>query len=119
MTTRTATLTCGNYGREGTHELTYAGRILVSTQCRACGYTIRHPHDDLGSAYLHDIEQRIASKPYRMLRRLRRHPVKFVLDLPVAVAEKPRKLIDEVRTLIRNDEQSGQHGQEAGSSGGT
>jgi len=54
-----------------------------------------------------------------MLRRLRRHPVKFVLDLPVAVAEKPRKLIDEVRPLIMNDEQSGQHGQEAGSSGGT
>jgi hypothetical protein len=119
MTTRTATLTCGNCGREGTHELTYAGRILASTECRACGYTMRHLRDDLGSAYLHDIEQRIASKPYRMLRRLRRHPVKFILRLPVAVVGKPRKLIDEVRPLIMNDEQSGRHGQEAGSSGGT
>jgi hypothetical protein len=118
MTTRTATLTCGNCGREGAHKLTYAGRILASTQCRACGCTIRHPRDDLGSAYLHDIEQRIASKPYRMLRRLRRHPVRFVLGLPVAVAEKPRKLIAEVRPLIMNKEQSGQHGQKTGSSAG-
>jgi hypothetical protein len=45
--------------------------------------------------------------------------VKFVLDLPVAVVETPRKLFDEVRTLIMNDERSGRHGQEAGSSGGT
>jgi hypothetical protein len=118
MTTRTVILTCGNCGREGTHELIYAGRILASTQCRACGYTLRHPRDDLGPAYLHDVEQRIVSKPYRMLRRLRRHPVKFVLDLPGAVVEKPRKLLDEVRPLIMKDEESGQHGREAGSSGG-
>jgi len=53
-----------------------------------------------------------------MLRRLRRHPVKFVLGLPVALAEKPRRLIDEVRPLIMNDEQSGQHGRKAESSSG-
>lgn len=104
MTTRTATLTCGNCGREGPHELDYAGRILASTQCRACGYTIRHPRDDLGPAYRHDLEQRVVTKPIRMLRRLRRHPVRFMLGLPVAVATKPKKLIEEVRPLVDHDE---------------
>lgn len=110
MTIRTATLTCGNCGRESTHELDYAGRILASTKCQVCGYTIRHPRDDLGPAYRHDLEQRVASKPYRMLRRLRRHPVKFVLGLPSAVVSKPRKLIDEVRPLITHDDEPVRHG---------
>lgn len=116
MTTRTATLTCGNCGRQSTHELDYAGRILASTRCRACGYTIKHARDDLGPAYLHDVEQRVTSKPSRMLRRLRRHPVRFVLGLPLAVAEKPRKLIDEVRPLITRNGSSERHEKLVGSS---
>jgi hypothetical protein len=100
MATWTATLKCGYCGREGPHDLDYAGRLLASTHCRACGYTVRHMGEDLRKAYFRDFEQRVASKPSRMFRRLRRHPVKFVLSLPLKAASKPKKLLEEVRPLI-------------------
>ena len=100
MATWTVTLKCDYCGREGPHDLDYAGRLLASTHCRACGHTIRHIGEDLSNTYFRDLEQRVASKPSRMFRRLRRHPVKFVLSLPLKAASKPKKLLEEVRPLI-------------------
>lgn len=103
MTTWTTTLTCSHCGREGPHELTYAGRILASTTCCACGHTMRHSADDLSTAYARDFAQRVLSKPSRMLRRLRRHPLRFLVSLPSAVVSKPCKLLDEVHPIIADE----------------
>lgn len=95
----TGVLTCNNCGRESVHELQYAGRLLVCTVCTVCGYTARRHEADLWNAYMHDVEQRLASKPLRMWRRFRRHPVRYGRGLPTSVLAKPMRMYKELRLV--------------------
>lgn len=101
MNTERADLTCGACGVETEHVLRYTGRLLHSTQCTACGHVVRHEQRDLHTAYLHDLEQRLASKPARLMRAARREPRRFVFRLPRALLRQPVKLIDEIWTVWR------------------
>jgi len=93
-----ATLACPKCGTETPHELAYAGRLLVVTTCTRCGRTIER---DVRARYLADLRQRLASKPQRMLRRFRKHPLGFTSSLPKTVPSKPIELISEVKLVWR------------------
>lgn len=95
----TGVLTCDNCGQDAVHELEYAGRLLVRTVCTVCGHATRRDEDDLWSAYIHDVEQRVASKPLRMWRRFRRHPLEYGRGLPASVLAKPLRMLREVRLV--------------------
>jgi hypothetical protein len=98
----TGELRCVSCGLETDHTLRYAGRLLVSTECGNCGFTVHHnDSEDLRHAYVHDLESRIWTKPGRWLRRLRRHPVETALDLPRAVLYQPIKIAREIITVLR------------------
>jgi len=97
----TAVLRCSNCGLEVEHTMRYAGRLLVSSMCDNCGFTWHHEESDLRTAYVHDLESRIWTKPGRWLRRLRRHPVETALELPAALARQPFKIAREIITVIR------------------
>ena len=88
-----AALECSRCGTETAHDLAYAGRLLVKITCTRCGKTIER---DRRAEYLADLGQRLASKPKRMFRRFRRHPLGFVGSLPKTVAAKPRDLLTDV-----------------------
>ena len=45
------------------------------------------------------MEHRVRTKPWRMLRRVIRHPVTFALNLPGALLVKPAKMEAELRVL--------------------
>jgi hypothetical protein len=97
MSTReNAVLLCRNCGEETGHRLAYAGRILVISECQNCGHTIER---DVRSRYLADLRQRVATKPFRMLRRFVRHPLGFTSSLPRTTVRKPSELLDEVRLV--------------------
>lgn len=101
LTSFQADLTCDRCGVTGPHRLTYAGRLLVNTHCDACGAEQHRTTDALRSDYLHDLEQRVASKPRRMVRRLGNDPVGFLASLPLAVVRKPYRMLVELRALRR------------------
>jgi hypothetical protein len=90
------TLLCHNCGQEASHQLAYAGRLLVATTCAHCGYSVKH---DIRCRYLADLRQRVVTKPGRMLRRFRRHPVSFVSSLPHKTLLKPWELAEEIRLV--------------------
>ncbi|MQA10614.1 MAG: hypothetical protein GEU98_19085 [Pseudonocardiaceae bacterium] len=92
------TLTCQRCGADSTHELAYAGRLLVTSTCTECGHTIER---DVRDRYVADLRHRVASKPRRMLRRFRRHPVSYACSLPRAVASKPLDVLSELRLVLR------------------
>lgn len=94
-------LDCARCGRTTLHEVTYAGRILVSSTCTECGATMRRGGTDLRSSYLHDLEHRLVTKPRRMLARAAGHPVDFLRALPGAIARQPGKLLTELRAILR------------------
>jgi hypothetical protein len=89
-------LICANCREETRHELLYAGRLLVVTRCTHCGNGIER---DVRRRYLADLRQRVTSKPVRMLRRFRKHPVGFTSSLPRTTARKPLELLEEVRLV--------------------
>jgi hypothetical protein len=91
-----AVLLCPACGEESDHNLAYAGRLLVTTECLHCGHTVER---DVRARYLADLRQRVASKPGRMLRRFVRHPVTFARSLPCTTVRKPSKLLDEMRLV--------------------
>lgn len=97
-TVEQVTLTCQRCGANATHELAYAGRLLVSSTCTACGHTIER---DVRDRYVADLRHRVASKPRRMLRRFRRHPLSYACSLPRAVAAKPLGVLAELRLVVR------------------
>jgi hypothetical protein len=101
VNTEHAHLTCSSCGQVGEHELRYAGRLLHSTRCVACGHIVRHEQRDLYSAYLRDLEQRLVTKPRRLARRAVNDPGRFITDLPRAILRQPVKLAGELWTLVR------------------
>ncbi|WP_158894956.1 hypothetical protein [Amycolatopsis anabasis] len=100
------TLACPRCGQETRHELAYAGRLLVVTTCTRCGNSLER---DVRARYLADLRQRMMSKPGRMLRRFRRHPLSFTTSLPRTVPSKPLELIAEVKLVWRAAAAARQH----------
>ena len=90
-------LSCVRCGVPTEHELAYAGRLLVTTRCTRCGRVIAR---DVRRRYAADLVDRIRSKPRRIVRRLRRHPVTFTAGLPRTAAAKPLRVLDEVRLVL-------------------
>jgi hypothetical protein len=95
----TVVLGCEHCHGEHVHEVTYAGRLLASTLCSNCGHEIAKSLPGLRRAYIADIEHRVLTKPFRMLRHAVHHPVTFARDLPGAVLAKPAKMEVELRVL--------------------
>ncbi|MDP9391091.1 MAG: hypothetical protein M3P89_06850 [Actinomycetota bacterium] len=96
-----ADLTCAACGRSCEHELRHVGRLLHSTMCTSCGHVVEMPSRTLLRAYVHDLEQRVASKPSRLARRARQDPWQFVSELPTALLRQPAKLAGELWELVR------------------
>ena len=94
-------LTCSSCGQTADHELHYAGRLLHSTRCTACGYRVEVASHALLPAYLHDLEHRVTSKPVRLARRARQDPRGFWLALPAAVVRQPIKIVRELWSVFR------------------
>ena len=94
-------LQCHECHEVAVHELTYAGRILAESRCTACAARVRHEESDLRTAYLHDLEQRLLSKPARLARRAAQHPVRFAVSLPGALIRQPGKMLAELRTVLK------------------
>jgi hypothetical protein len=101
MSTAYADLACETCGRVTDHELQYAGRLLEWTRCTVCGTQVEVSPRAMVPAYARDLEQRLFSKPRRMLHRWLADPVGYTLRLPWAIARQPVKLAREVRSLIR------------------
>ena len=99
--TEHAVFHCESCDQDTLHDLHYAGRLLDSTRCTRCGREIKVAQRALLPAYVQDLEQRIASKPRRMLRRARRDPVGYALLLPRAVLRQPGKFLREFWSLVR------------------
>jgi hypothetical protein len=100
MSVEHAELHCEACDQDTVHELHYAGRLLESTRCTRCGTHLEVSQRALLPAYAHDLEQRIISKPRRMLRRARRDPLGFALALPRAVLRQPAKFAREFWALV-------------------
>jgi len=96
-----AELTCASCARTVDHELHYSGRLLHSTRCTACDHLTEVEPRVLVPAYLLDLEQRVVSKPRRLLRQAVREPSTFLLGLPLAVVRQPVKIARELRSLFR------------------
>lgn len=101
MNVERAVLTCSSCGVEANHELRYTGRLLHSTRCTECGHVLRHDQREFYTAYLRDLEHRVASKPMRLMRAASREPLRFIIGLPRAVLRQPGKIAAEVWTLWR------------------
>jgi DNA-directed RNA polymerase subunit RPC12/RpoP len=101
MSVEFSDLACESCEQVTEHELHYAGRLLESTRCTHCGHRVVVSHQALLPAYLHDLEQRVTSKPQRMLRRATHDPVRFVAGLPLAVLRQPPKFARELWSLVR------------------
>lgn len=101
MSARHAELRCERCRRVTDHELRYAGRLLEFVRCTVCGSQVELSQRALLPAYVADLEQRVASKPERMLRRAARDPIVFFLHLPRAVARQPAKFLREFWELVR------------------
>jgi hypothetical protein len=101
MSTQHAELRCESCRRVTDHELRYAGRLLDSVRCTVCGRQVELSQRALLPAYVQDLEQRLASKPRRMLHRASKDPVAFALYLPRAIARQPVKFLREFWELVR------------------
>lgn len=96
-----ATLTCASCLTECDHEVHYAGRLVAGFTCSNCGARVQI---DVVDDYLPDLGRRLRTKPGRMLRRFRKHPVSYTLTLPVSIATKPLKVVGELRTAMGSAE---------------
>lgn len=101
MSIEHADLACESCNLVTEHELHYAGRLLESVRCTHCGTHMELSHRALLPAYLHDLEQRVASKPRRLLHRAARDPWAFARGLPGAVLRQPAKFLREFWSLVR------------------
>lgn len=101
MTIEHAGFRCSACGQPAEHDLRYAGRLLESTRCHACGHVVELQPKALLPAYLQDLEQRVASKPARLFQRASHDRAAFLRSLPKALARQPGKLARELWTVIR------------------
>ncbi len=101
MSVAHAALACETCDRVTEHELHYAGRLLESVRCTRCGSHLELSQRALLPAYVHDLEQRVTSKPRRLWHRAARDPRRFVRGLPAAVARQPGKFLREFWELLR------------------
>ena len=101
MTVEFSDLACERCDLVTEHELHYAGRLLESVRCTRCGHRMMLSHQALLPAYLHDLEQRVVSKPQRMWRRAAQDPMRFLAGLPAAVVRQPPKFVRELWSLVR------------------
>lgn len=101
MTSEEAELRCEVCDRLTDHELHYTGRLLDSVRCTRCGTHVELSSRALIPAYAMDLEQRLASKPRRMMRRISRDPAGFLRQLPRAAMRQPLKFLSEFRDLLR------------------
>jgi hypothetical protein len=95
-----AYLRCESCGDLSLHTVEYAGRLLVATTCGGCGATVSRNAAEARAEYLRDLEQRLQSKPARVMRRALRDPKGFVTTLPTKMAAQPRKLLREWRAVF-------------------
>lgn len=99
-----AALQCSSCQETSEHRFVYAGRILTHTECGNCGHVVHAQNQsELQHEYLLDLKQRLRTKPRRLLRRVAKHPARFLAALPKAVLRQPMKLIGEFRT-VRHEE---------------
>jgi hypothetical protein len=101
MSVEHADFPCSACGETAEHELRYAGRLLESTRCTNCGHVVELEQRVLLPSYLHDLEQRVVSKPGRIIRRASTDGGRFLRGLPRAVARQPAKLAREIWTVIK------------------
>lgn len=101
MTIEHADLECEQCELVTEHELHYAGRLLESVRCTRCGHHLTMTQRALVPAYLHDLEQRVTSKPQRLYHRALRDPRGFWTSLPGAVLRQPGKFAREFWSLVR------------------
>lgn len=92
-------LSCSNCNRETEHEVHYAGRILAHAKCLACGTVMAQSSNELRKNYIKDLEHRIATKPGRLVRRILSDPKYLFTGIPKAIADQPKKFLDETREL--------------------
>ena len=102
MSAELTDLRCETCDRVTEHELHYSGRLLESARCTACGAHLDVPARDMLASYVVDLEQRVASKPARLVRRAGRDPIGFARQLPAAIARQPGKFLDELRSIFRH-----------------
>ncbi len=101
MSDARAELACETCERVTEHELHYAGRLLESVRCTECGSHLELSQRALLPAYVHDLEQRVTSKPRRLVHRAARDPRGFWTGLPRALARQPGKFLREFWALVR------------------
>ena len=92
-------LSCPNCGQETRHSVHYVAQLLRRLECEHCGHRWEVSHRWLLEQYLHAFPHRIASKPMRLARQARRHPLAFLASLPARVLTKPGRVADEVGTV--------------------
>ena len=97
-------LMCSHCGRDTVQEAAYAGRVLTHITCTVCGTVVHYQGGGLKAKYIGDLQQRIRSKPRRLLHRAVKHPIRFLVSLPGAIARQPIKLLREVKTVKADDE---------------
>jgi len=101
MSVEAAELRCEVCCQLTDHELHYTGRLLDSVRCTRCGTHVEMSSRALIPAYAMDLEQRLVSKPRRVVRRIARDPAGYLRQLPRAVLRQPRKFLKEFRGLLR------------------
>jgi hypothetical protein len=90
-------LRCARCGRETPHDIRYAGRVMRSASCVACGLeTELQGRSDC----LSDMSLRLRTKPKRIARELCSRPQRL-LTIPRRVVSKPSRVGQEVREVIR------------------
>ena len=102
MSVELADLDCETCDRVTEHELHYSGRLLESVRCTVCGTHLDVRARDMLPSYLADLENRVVSKPARMVRRAGQDPVGFARGLPRAIARQPAKILGELRSIFRH-----------------
>jgi len=92
-------LMCSICNRETTHHVHYAGRILAHAKCTACGTVMQQSPTVLRKAYIRDLEHRVSTKPWRLVRRILKDPMYLFTGVPKAIRKQPGKFAKEAREL--------------------
>ena len=92
-------LMCAVCNQDTVQQVNYAGRLLTHVTCTECGTVVRFDTGRLTEDYVADLHMRIRTKPRRLLRRARKHPLDFISTLPGAIARQPGKLLREFKSI--------------------